>query len=189
MKPEDFEDFFREHYPSVLYWFRRQRLDLPTSEELTQDTMLSAFKGLQSFRGESSPKTWLLNIARNLFRNHLRNSKTQKRKARLVSLDAEPRNDGPELEVPDTAAPPLDEKLIEVEQKEALNGRLRELPPQMRQCLELRLKEMKYREIAVVMGLSVETVKSHLHQARGRLRECSRKDSQRHDPDEGDGHD
>jgi len=53
-----------------------------------------------------------------------------------------------------------------------LSSALAQLPPQMRRCVELRFgQELKYREIAAVMKISVDTVKSHLFQAREHLRQ------------------
>jgi RNA polymerase sigma-70 factor (ECF subfamily) len=52
-----------------------------------------------------------------------------------------------------------------------VRGAMEELPEQMRKCVMLRVyQELSYQEIAVVLRLSVETVKTHLHQARQRLR-------------------
>lgn len=54
---------------------------------------------------------------------------------------------------------------------ESLRAKLDQLPPQMRRCLYLRLyHDLKYREIAALMRISIETVKAHLHQAQNRLR-------------------
>lgn len=39
--------------------------DTETAQDLVQDTFLSAIKGLDSFKGESSEKTWLISILRN----------------------------------------------------------------------------------------------------------------------------
>ena len=48
---------------------------------------------------------------------------------------------------------------------------VRDLPEQMRECLTLRLyHELSYREIAMVMKVTVDTVKTHLFQARRRSR-------------------
>jgi RNA polymerase sigma factor (sigma-70 family) len=42
----------------------------------------------------------------------------------------------------------------------------------MRQCVHLRAgQERSYQEIADLLGVSIDTVKSQLHQAKGRLRE------------------
>jgi RNA polymerase sigma-70 factor (ECF subfamily) len=57
------------------------------------------------------------------------------------------------------------------EQYGILREALAELPEQMRQCVRLRLKDdLKYKEIAEVMKISIETVKTHLHHAKKRLR-------------------
>ena len=40
----------------------------------------------------------------------------------------------------------------------------------MRRSVELRMQDFKYREIAAVLGISIETVKAHLHQAQKRLK-------------------
>jgi RNA polymerase sigma-70 factor (ECF subfamily) len=45
------------------------------------------------------------------------------------------------------------------------------LPPQMRQAVLLRIRDLKYREIAELMHVSIETVKAHLYQARQHLRD------------------
>ena len=45
-----------------------------------------------------------------------------------------------------------------------------EMPAQMRRCVLLRVyQDLKYREIAEVMGIKLDTVKAHLGQARARL--------------------
>jgi RNA polymerase sigma factor (sigma-70 family) len=64
------------------------------------------------------------------------------------------------------------DSMIERERRAALLKALKELPPQMRICCELRyIRGLKYHEIAAVMKVSIETVKAHLHQARKRLQE------------------
>ncbi|MCG8456795.1 MAG: sigma-70 family RNA polymerase sigma factor [Holophagales bacterium] len=169
---ESFEQRFRQTYDSVYYWFLRRGIDPETSRELAQDTFLAAYKSLESFRGESSFRTWVLRIARNIYRNYLRGRNTLKRGAPEVSLgsgsqevDDEPAG----LEDPKAVDP--EEHLLEGETRKKLHGGLDSLPPQIRQCLLLRLDDLKYREIAAIQGISIDTVKSYLHQARQRLRE------------------
>ena len=63
------------------------------------------------------------------------------------------------------------QEAYERERREALARALEGLPPQMRQVLTLRIdQDLKYREIAEVLQISIETVKAHLFQARQRLR-------------------
>ncbi len=47
---------------------------------------------------------------------------------------------------------------------------LQELPARMRQCTMLRLQGLKYREIAQILDISIETVSSQIHQTRVKLR-------------------
>jgi RNA polymerase sigma-70 factor (ECF subfamily) len=56
------------------------------------------------------------------------------------------------------------------EQRAVLRQALAELPPKMRRCVLLRIdQDLKYREIAALLRVSIETVKSQLSQARDRL--------------------
>lgn len=165
---EKFETFY-QHYDTVFYWFIRQGLPPEIGRELTQDVFLSAFKGLEDFKENAGPKTWLLRIARNIYLNHLRDRRTQKRDGKEVSLSPSDDESSP-LDPAEPGKGP-DRILEEKERDHSLYGALAHLPSQMRQCLELRLEDLKYREIAEIMGLSIDTVKSHLHQARSRLRE------------------
>lgn len=169
-----FEDLFEQHYEEIVYWFLRRGVEREQAKELTQETFLSAFKGLDTFREEASHKTWLFRIARNVFKNHLRDKSTLKRSGHEIPLgtgdSSDPDEDGIS-EIEDTATAPIDEQLIHQERYRIVQGSLNTLPDRMRQCLLLRQRGFKYQEIAAVMDLSIETVKSHLHQGRLRLRE------------------
>ena len=45
------------------------------------------------------------------------------------------------------------------------------LPAQMRRCVELRVhQDLRYKEIADLMQVSIDTVKAHLYQARQQLK-------------------
>ena len=58
------------------------------------------------------------------------------------------------------------------ERSRLLREALEELPPQMKKAVLLRVTgDMKYREIAEEMEVSIETVKAHLYQARQHLRD------------------
>lgn len=170
----ELEDLFEDYYDSVFYWFMRRGLERERAKELAQDTFLSAAKGWERFRREASYKTWLFQIARNAFRNDLRDRKTLKREGTTVSIDSGSETDDSEStpwELMDSSSISPEDEAIRQEKYRALYGSLGLLPTKIRQCLELRLLDMKYTEIAEVMGLSIETVKSHLHQGRSKLRE------------------
>jgi RNA polymerase sigma-70 factor, ECF subfamily len=63
---------FQQPLKSYLYRLLANRND---SEDLTHDTFIKAFDSLHSFRGESSLKTWVFQIATHLAYNYLRRSK------------------------------------------------------------------------------------------------------------------
>jgi RNA polymerase sigma-70 factor (ECF subfamily) len=171
-REENFERLFRRFRPLVSSFFIRRGFSSEESRDLTQDAFLRVFKGIDTFRGDSRFERWLWEIADNIYLNELRRRKTEKRHAIEQSLDAPVENaDGSSstMELPDPEAGPED-AVIRRQSLKALRAAFKDLPDQMRRCCILRYeKGLKYQEIAVVMKISIETVKAHLHQARKRL--------------------
>lgn len=173
MNQGQFERLFEDYYRPVSQYFARRGCSKEECQDLAQETFMSAYRGMSSYRSESSLETWLFVIAANVWRNWLRSQKAQKRSATEVSLEKESRStERGVLNVvpaPDTSAL---EGLLSSERFALLKRELENLPARMRFCFLLRFHQgLKYREIANVMGVSVETVKSQLFQARGRLKE------------------
>lgn len=166
MDQEDFRRLFHQYYRLVFSFFAKRGISSEESEELTQETFLRVYKSLPTFRGESRFGTWLFQITANVYKNHCRTRATQKRDAQEVPLE-EPGSGGladPGWEAGD--AGPLDGVLAD-ERARKLRQALEELPPQMRRCVMLRVdQDLKYREIAMLMDVSIDTVKAHLFQAR-----------------------
>lgn len=168
-REETFGEVFRRFHSPVQQFFRRKGFSRDEVRDLTQDTFLGVFKALDTFRGSSSLEAWIYGIATNVYHNELRRRAAYKREGIEESL-SEPRH-GLSLSE-ELASPPQDPLAgaLEREKQEALLAALQSLPPQMRRCVILRVYQgRKYQEIAALMGISVETVKSHLHQARQRL--------------------
>ena len=64
------------------------------------------------------------------------------------------------------------ERLIDRERLTQVEALVAAMPEPMRTCFGLRYDHgYKYREIAVLMRVSIDTVKAHLHQAKERLKE------------------
>jgi len=161
------EELFRRYYRQVVAFFIRRGFDVEESRDLAQETFLRVYKNMDSFRGESAVETWLFQIASNLYKNTLRGLQAKKRDAQEVSLE------GTEaaVELGSRESDPLQVVLTE-EEVRLLRDALSDLPPQMRQAVSLRVdRDMKYREIAAEMDVSIETVKAHLYQARQQLRD------------------
>jgi RNA polymerase sigma factor (sigma-70 family) len=184
---ESFRDLFTRYQHPVFSFFARRGLSVDESRDLTQETFMRVFRSIDSFRGEASFQTWLFSIATNLWRNELRHRMAEKRAAAEIPLEDATRAEkaaaeaesaeGAEAEDPAedlalVSRPPKElDDILAQERTTLLRQALDELPPQMRKCVMLRIgQDLKYREIASVMQISIDTVKSQLGQAKVRLR-------------------
>lgn len=172
-KLEEFERLFESYCRPVNRYFARRGCSREECQDLTQDTFMGVYKGMGSYRNESSIETWLFVIAANIWRNWLRSKSAQKRAAAEVSLDVPgSREDQGLLGILKSADTGALQKLLSTESFRALREELEDFPPRMRFCFLLRFHSgLKYKEIATIMEISVETVKSQLFQARMRLKE------------------
>jgi RNA polymerase sigma-70 factor, ECF subfamily len=143
--------------------------DPEEAADLTQDTFVNAFRGFSTFRGESKILTWLCQIALNQCKNRFR-QRDRRRDWEGPSLDA-PIAGGPDenrlLEIPDWTQSPeraLETKELQGQVLAAINS----LAPEYRTVIVLcDLQNRSYADIAQIVGLSLETVKTRIH--RGRL--------------------
>src|SRR6185369_8409669 len=158
---EAFRLLFERYSPKVrLFFYRRGLLSLDESEDLTQEVFISALRGFGSFRGDARFQTWLFGIAANTYRNELRRQSARKRSGYEISMDAN-FNDLATSE----ASP--EENIITEERLKLLQTALEELPLEMRQLVTLYYSDgLTYNEIALHLGISIETLKSRLGQAR-----------------------
>jgi RNA polymerase sigma-70 factor (ECF subfamily) len=173
-RQEEFTVLFEEHVEAISYFFARRGCPREECRDLTQETFLRAYRGYRAFRGESAVTTWLLSVATNVWKNAIRERQAAKRSATTVSLDAALERGEPvsEAEARRRAKPegPLDTAL-ERERQRMLRAAVGDLPPRMRRSVMLRIdRSLKYHEIAAIMQVTVDTVKTQLHQARQRLK-------------------
>ena len=146
------------------------------AEELTQEVFLRVYKYSKDFKGKGSFQAWLNTISVNIWKNRIREMRSLKRDAVVVSLDT-PGVEGNRQEGRDPETKPLDHTI-----REELRNRLRkavmQLPEPVYQCVVLRIyHELSYQQIATVLQLNKETVKSRLYQAQGKLKEILSRDN------------
>jgi RNA polymerase sigma-70 factor (ECF subfamily) len=169
---ENSEKLFRRFRPGVHSYFLRKGFSSEDSRDLTQDVFLRVFKSIHTFRRESRFERWLWEIAAHIYFNEVRRRRTEKRDGQEKSLDTPGETDdgaAPSQDLPSPGPSPED-LVVGQEQSAAFRAALQELPAQMRRCCLLRYERgLKYQEIAILMKISIETVKAHLHQARKRL--------------------
>ncbi|MCH5345430.1 MAG: RNA polymerase sigma factor [Acetatifactor sp.] len=147
-------------YGYLMYMTR----DAELAEDLSQEVFLRMFLHLGKFREESSVRTWALTIARNVFLSYAK----RKRPILLQEQGWEPMSD--------INSNQPEEEALKKEQAEKVHRCLMCLTEQERTVLLLRdFEELSYEEIAKVMGLKAEVVKSRIHRARQKFREIYKK--------------
>ena len=142
------------------------------AEEVTQDAFIRAHRGLANFRGDSAFSTWLYQIATNLARNRYWYWWRRKRD-KSVSFDAPmgPDNDTTLAEMIPAEVETPDDITVSREFVARIGKGMERLGTKHREILVLRnIKNMSYEEIALVLGISVGTVKSRIARARESLR-------------------
>ena len=122
-------------------------------EELVQDTFVRAFGSLDSFRNESSLRTWLFTIERNLMLDRRR---AEKRDRETVPIEEADR-------VSEYGA--LD-ALIAEEVQERVRRSLDSLSPTQREVFTLRVQQgLSYKEIAGIVNSTEGAARVHYHNA------------------------
>jgi RNA polymerase sigma-70 factor (ECF subfamily) len=171
-REENARRLWRIFYPRLFFRFRRMGWSPADSEDLTQESLLGVYKGIEAFRFGSKCETWLLKIAGHAYANFLRSRSTQKRGHRKEeSLESLLENDPGRLGEASVRPSDAIDRLIDQERLAQIEAAVAAMPEQMRACFGLRYDHgYKYREIAILMRISIQTVRAHLHQAKERLR-------------------
>jgi RNA polymerase sigma-70 factor (ECF subfamily) len=144
-------------------WLLRNDQD---AEDVTQDSMLRAYRFFDGFRGANA-KAWLLAIVRNASYSWLARKRVT---LSVVGADVSPRvDDADPVDTVVTEETP--ESLLAVKLELAvLQGSLDELPAEYREVLILReLEELSYKEISAAIDAPLGTVMSRLARARALL--------------------
>ncbi len=169
--PAVFEDLYKSYFGAVARFFARAGFSRDEVLDLTQETFLHIFRMFESFRGDSSLQTWVLAVARNIAHTQFRRYRARKRSSVDVAIDDPV--DAVKTGLTDSEPTPED-RLVETEEerrrREHLRDAIADLPEGPRTYLLARFAGMKYREIAEVYGVTIDTVKSTLHEAQQRLR-------------------
>lgn len=75
MTNEEFEKIYEVYFRDVYYYTLSLSKDKSTSEDLTSETFLKAMKSIEGFRGDTSLRVWLCQIAKNEYFSRLRKDK------------------------------------------------------------------------------------------------------------------
>lgn len=155
--------------PAVLRAARILCRDPNDADDLAQDTMLKAFRAIDSFSDGTNPHAWLMTILRNARLDRLRSGKSR---AHDVSLDAiEADFSDPHVEQDVHWGDDPARTLAAFSDRQVLDA-LADLPEEIRLTLLLvDVQSMDHADAAKVLGIPVGTVKSRAHRGRAMLRE------------------
>jgi RNA polymerase sigma-70 factor, ECF subfamily len=160
------EKLLEHHQASVYRFGLKMCREAEDAKDVLQETLFAAARTLPDFRGASSVSTWLYTIARSFCIKKRRTSKFAPE--RLESLDDRAAG---AIAVPDTRRGP-EEEVAGRQLQDVLDEAITGLDPMHREVLILRdVEGLSAAEVAEVLGLSVEAVKSRLHRARVAVRE------------------
>ncbi len=147
--------------------------DQEEAEDLTLQTFENAFAAAHRFRGDADVRTWVFRIAINVCKNRIRHKQTRRR-FEAFSLDAPVAGADEEsvdaVEISDETLSPA-EVSEGRELRRVLQEAIAELPEDYRTVLLLKLEDLSYKDIANVLGVTVETIKSRLFRARSALKQ------------------
>jgi RNA polymerase sigma factor (sigma-70 family) len=146
----DLLDAYGREIQTVAYLILRDRAD---AEDVTIETLLTAFERGGQIRDERALRAWLLRVATNQALG------LKRRSSRVVRLDS----------VPDRMDP-RDFGAASASRLTLLDG-VADLPPQIRAALVLRYyADLSVDEVAATLGKSPNTIKAQLQTALDRLR-------------------
>jgi RNA polymerase sigma-70 factor (ECF subfamily) len=161
------ETLLERHQGEVYRFGMKMCRDPEDAKDVLQDTLLAMARGVRDFRGASSLSTWLYTIARSFCLKKHRRSKFAPEPERSLDTDA-----GSEASQVAASAHEPDEALAGKEVESALARAIAGLDPLYREVLLLRdVEGLTAPEVAEVLGVSTQAVKSRLHRARIEVRD------------------
>ena len=139
--------------------------------DVVQESFLSAYQSLANFKGDSQFFTWLYRIAVNAAITHKRRQKTGMKTIKTS-------DSSPGVEPLDMTASNRPGHAIEsAEDERWVHDALQRLSPEHRAVLVMKdMEDMRYEDMAEILGVAVGTIRSRLHRARLELKDLLERD-------------
>jgi RNA polymerase sigma-70 factor (ECF subfamily) len=164
----DFDAVYATFYPHIFRYLTRL-IGIDEAEDGTQEVFAKISRALSQFRNESQLSTWVYRIATNTAMDRVRSAGYRTAVQSVpIGGSCESESAGTEIASP---ACSVEYQTIRDEMSGCVQQLLHDLPQDYRIVLALsEMDGLKDREIAEVLGVSLETVKIRLHRARTKLR-------------------
>ncbi len=156
---EAFGLLMQRHAAEILNLAARMVGDRAEAEDIVQETFLSAFKALPTFRSDARFSTWLYRIAVNKCKDWLR----AKRPVEIAG-----NSDGDDASTPEGIEEQTPERVLSQRQvAEQLERAIQRLPPLYREAFVLKHVEgLSYEEMEDILGVNGDTLKMRVYKGR-----------------------
>ena len=152
----DIEKLYQEYFSVVYKYILSMSRDPLTAEEITQETFFKALKKIDTFRGDSSVKVWLCQIAKNAYYDFI---KHESRHTELADEYGEPQGSAEE------------DFLVKADAK-ALHVILHSLSEPYKEVFSLRtFGELSFSDIGELFGKSDSWARVTFHRAKLMIKE------------------
>jgi len=156
----DFFEIYDEYYSRVRKFILGVVRDEWAADDLIQETFLRVRKNLDGLKDPSKMSSWIYRIAYNLCQDHFRRLKKAPVKETPASEQGE-----------DSKEAYIQKELERNQMGECVQDQVNLLPESLRTVLILfDSQEFTHREIADILGITIENVKVRLHRARKKLK-------------------
>jgi RNA polymerase sigma-70 factor (ECF subfamily) len=150
---------FERYNKRIFNFLARMTMDRALAEDLTQNVFLRLIKYRNSYRAGARFEPWIYQVARNIFSDHYQANKNKF-------------SDFIDVEKIEGDMADNDESHLLDEREKLLHKSLARLESDQRELLVLtRFQQMKYEDVAQLLGTSVANIKVRVHRAIGKLRE------------------
>ncbi len=153
-KEKDFQKIYKDHYAKVMrlcLGYMNGNEDL--AKDLTQEVFLKAWQHLPNFRGNSTIETWIYRITVNTCLQELRKKKPVTLQPELISEETSITK---EAEIRFTA----------------MYRCINTLSTENKSIILLELEEVPQQEIAAIIGIGHQAVRTRIHRIKQQLSKC-----------------
>lgn len=149
----DFEKIYSIYFKDVYYFLLSLSKDKEVAEDITSETFFKALKNIENFRGDSSIKTYLFQIAKNSYFDYLRKNK------KIVSID--------DFKSIEKDSINTEDEFLEREESAYLRNLVETLKEPHKSIIKLRIwEELSFKDIGTVYGKSENWACVTFHRAK-----------------------
>jgi RNA polymerase sigma-70 factor (ECF subfamily) len=166
----DFRTIYASYHPRIFRYLTRL-VGQSEAEDLTQEVFLRVNKGLPDFKGDAKLSTWIYRIATNVATDRIRSRASQEsRSGKAIPLDEQLVEE--DVDLKGDRKPSLEKQAMREEMSSCVQNYINSLPESYRVPVTLsEIGGLTNKEIAGILGLTMETVKIRLHRGRAKLKE------------------